>query len=192
MNIGIYGGSFNPPHVAHLVVAETVREQFGLDCILWIPSFRPPHKDVETLAPIDDRLEMVRLAISGNDGFAVSDIEKRLGGISYTLSTIERLQEENPDDRFHLIMGGDTLLEFGKWYHPEQIISRVALLVYHRPGADLSGANPKFLEHARLAEAPLLAISAEGLRRRIHAGHSIRYFVPESVRLYIEEHGLYR
>ncbi len=190
MNVGLFGGSFNPPHLAHLIVAETIRDQFGLDRVLWIPGRLPPHKASAGLAPVERRMEMVQLATAGHDAFAVSDIEVRREGLSYTIDTIRALQEAHPDNAFHLMLGGDSLAQLGSWRAPEEIVRRVPLIVYRRPGAPASTA-PVPQARVHFADAPLLEISAEAIRARRRAGRSIRYLVPPAVLAYIETHRLY-
>ncbi|MDX1547318.1 MAG: nicotinate-nucleotide adenylyltransferase [Rhodothermales bacterium] len=193
MIVGLFGGSFNPPHLGHLLVAETVRDQFALDAVWWIPARVPPHKvgEGEDLAAPAHRLAMTRLAVADHDAFAVSDVEVRREGPSYTVETVRALQAAHPEHTFHLILGGDSLRGFASWRRPEEIAERVPLLVYRRPGA--APAVPEELEgRVRFAEAPLLAISSTDLRARCRAGRSLRYLVPEPVRAYIEEHRLYR
>lgn len=193
MNIGLFGGSFDPPHLAHLIVAETVREQFRLDQVWWIPAFEPPHKDEAALAASRHRLEMTQRATRDNPGFATSDVEIQRAGTSYTVDTVRRLQEVYPAYAFSLLLGGDSLHEFASWYQPEEIVARVPLLVYRRPGAADEAPAASFLEgRVRFADAPLLDISATEIRARVRAGRSIRYLVPAAVQAYIEEHGLYR
>ncbi len=193
MNIGLFGGSFDPPHLAHLIVAETVREQFRLDQIWWIPAFEPPHKVEEALAASHHRLAMTRRATQGNPGFATSEVEVRRAGISYTVETVRALQETHPDYAFSLLLGGDSLHDFGSWYQPEEILARVPLIVYQRPGAAGEAPVASFLEgRVRFASAPLIDLSATEIRARVRAGRSIRYLVPDAVRAYIEEQGLYR
>ncbi len=191
MQVGIFGGSFNPPHVAHLIVAETLREAFELDRVLWIPSRRPPHKPEDSLVIPKHRLNMTRLATEGNPFFEVSEIELRRDGVSYTVDTVTALQEARPADTFHLLIGGDSLRDFGAWRHPEEIVRRVPLIVYRRPGAG-PGSVPSFAaDRTRFAEAPLLEVSGTQIRARCRAGRSIRYLVPEPVRAYIEANRLY-
>jgi len=192
MNIGLFGGSFDPPHLAHLIVAETVREQFHLDQIWWIPAFDPPHKAEASLAASPHRLAMTQRATQPNPGFAVSDIEVRRAGTSYTVDTVRQMQETHPAYTFSLLLGGDSLRDFASWYQPEEIVARVPLIVYRRPGV-AGVAPPSFAEgRIRFAEAPSLALSATEIRARVRAGRSIRYLVPDAVRSYIEEQGLYR
>ncbi len=192
MNIGLFGGSFNPPHLAHLIVAESVREQFRLDQVWWIPARRPPHKAEQTLVSSQHRLEMTRRATQDHPAFAVSDIEVRRTGASYTVVTVRALQEAHPEYAFSLLLGGDSLRDFGKWRQPEEIVARVPLIVYRRPDAAEIEVEPYLAGRVRFAEAPLLEISGTEIRARLREGRSIRYLVPEAVRAYIEEHGLYR
>ncbi|MFQ5570700.1 MAG: nicotinate (nicotinamide) nucleotide adenylyltransferase [Rhodothermales bacterium] len=191
MNIGLFGGSFNPPHLGHLIVAETVRDQFGLDQVWWIPAFNPPHKAGDALASPRHRFEMTRRATEDNPGFDVSDIEIRREGTSYTVDTIRTLQEAHPAYAFSLLIGGDSLRAFGTWHHPDEIIARVPLIVYRRSGEERLEIEPGPAGRVRFAEAPLLDISGTEIRARLRARRSIRYFVPDSVRTYIEQHGLY-
>lgn len=190
--MGIFGGSFNPPHLAHLIIAETVRDRSGLDRILWVPNRRPPHKEGPSLAPARHRYEMTRQAVDANPAFEVSDVELRRAGVSYTVDTVRMLQEAHPDDTFTLIIGSDSLHDFGTWHAPDEIARRVPLLVYKRPGSLVSAVEPRFAGRVRFTDAPLLEISGTEIRARLAAGRSIRYLVPEPVRRYIDAHGLYR
>lgn len=191
MRIGLYGGSFDPPHLAHLIVAETVRDQFQLDQVWWIPAHAPPHKVGANLASAIHRLAMTQRAIQGHPGFAVCDIEVRREGLSYTVDTVRSLQERHPTDTFVLVIGGDSLQEFGAWHRPEEIAARIPLIAYRRPGTPAVDL-PAFLEgRVQFADAPLLEISGTAIRAQVRAGRSIRYLVPDGVRAYIEEHGLY-
>lgn len=190
-HLGLFGGSFNPPHLAHLVVAELVREQFRLDRIIWIPNYQSPLKCLEDVAPADHRLAMTRLAISHNDRFEVSDVEARQEGVSYTVETIRLLQERHPKVRYSLIVGSDSLASFGAWHEPEEILKRVRLLVFRRSGTSSAPPPAGFEDRVDYADAPLLEISGTTIRRRIYDGATVRYMIPEPVRAYIQEHGLY-
>ena len=189
--VGIFGGSFNPPHAAHLIVAEVVREQFDLDQILWVPNRQSPFKGEHELAPASVRLEMVRLAVRENDTFAISDVELRRDGLSYTVDTIRHLQDEHPEADYHLVIGSDSLTGFRDWREPDEILRRVPLIVYPRSGYE--DAKPPLESEGRihLARAPLLDLSSTDLRRRMRDGHTIRYMVPDAVYRYIHERGLY-
>jgi len=189
MKAGLFGGSFNPPHVAHLIVAETVRDQFGLDRVLWIPAFIPPHKQEDQLVAPEHRLEMTRLATQGNPAFSVLDLEINREGVSYTVDTIRTLQEGDPGIDYTLILGGDSLRGFPSWHRPEEILSRVRLIVYDRGGEEPL-ALP-YTGQVEVARAPLLDISSTDIRARRSRGQSIRYLVPDPVLAYIEAHNLY-
>jgi nicotinate-nucleotide adenylyltransferase len=189
--IGLFGGSFNPPHVAHLIIAETVRDQFGLDAVWWIPSARPPHKPAGDLAPAAHRLAMTRAAVEGHEGFAVCDVEIGREGVSYTVDTVRVLADEHPDAAFSLIIGSDSLDHFASWREPEAIAERVRLIVYKRPGPSDAVADPRFANRVAYATAPVMEVSATDVRARLSVGRSIRYLVPDAVRHYIAEHGLY-
>ena len=191
MHVGLFGGSFNPPHLGHLIVAETVREQFGLDALWWMPAYQPPHKTGTALAAVEHRLAMTQRAVAENPGFAVSDLEVQRKGTSYTVDTVRTLQAEHPDHTFSLIIGSDSLHGFSSWHQPEEIIARVPLIVYKRPGSAAAVVASHFAEQVRFADAPLLEISGTEIRQRLLAGRSIRYLVPDAVRTYIHDHKLY-
>lgn len=193
MEVGLFGGSFNPPHIAHLIVAEAVREQFDLDEVWWMPTYIAPHKaDAgEAMAPAACRLEMTRRATRSNPAFRVSSEEVERGGTSYTVETLRTLGQRHPDTRFALILGSDSLAGFPSWHRPEEIAERARLLVYRRPGADAPDLPPRLRQRVHFAEAPLLEISGSALRARRRRGQSLRYLVPTPVRAYIEEQDLY-
>lgn len=192
MNVGLFGGSFNPPHVAHLVVAEVVRDQFGLDEVWWIPNATPPHKPNDELAAVQHRLAMTERTVEGNPAFRVCGVEVERDGVSYTVETLRVLQDQHPDTDFALILGSDSLDHFANWHRPDEIAERVPFIVYKRPGAIESVADPRFVNDVRYAAAPVMEISGTEVRARRRAGRSIRYLVPEAVRAYIDTHDLYR
>ena len=191
MATGIFGGTFNPPHVAHLIIAETVREEYELEQVLWVPNAVPPHKQSGELERARHRLEMTRLAIEGNSHFQLSDIEMEREGPFYTVDTIAALKKQSPASDFALIIGGDSLRGFQSWHRPEEILRQVKLLVYRRPGDDLSAASPEVTDRIQVAQAPLLDISGTAIRARLRRGQSIRYLVPDAVHDYIKRHDLY-
>lgn len=191
--LALFGGSFNPPHLAHLAVAEAVADAVGLDQVCWMPAATPPHKqDDPTLAAATHRLAMTRLAVEGNPRFVVSDMELRRGGTSYTVDTLRQLRAEHPDIDLYLILGGDSLAEFSTWREPKVILDLARLLVYRRPGSDEAAVSPSILARTTMMEAPPLDLSSTMLRARIAAGKTVRYLMPEGVRTYIQEHGLYQ
>lgn len=192
MDIGLFGGSFNPPHIAHLIVAEIARDQFGLDEMWWIPNATPPHKSSDDLAAVEHRLSMTRRAVSNNPAFRVCEIEVQRDGVSYTVETVRTLQEEHPDVDFGLLVGSDSLDHFASWHQPDEIAERVPLVVYKRPGVIEEVPEPRFANRVHFVSAPVMEVSGTEIRARRRAGRSIRHLVPEPVRAYIHDNDLYR
>ncbi len=190
MRVGIFGGSFNPPHLGHLIIAEVMRESFSLEQILWIPSAEPPHKKPTDLAPAHHRFEMVRIAISNNDAFVVSEIELEREGPSFTIDTITELKAERSSDEFFLIIGGDSLADFPRWRQPDRIVSEVPLLVYERHGYPSETDLPS--HRVMRADVPLIEISSTEIRRRYGNRETVRYLLPDAVDDYVRRHGLYQ
>lgn len=192
MNIGIFGGAFNPPHVGHLIVAESVREQLRLDKVIFVPSADPPHRRDVSRASGQARLEMTSLAIKGNAHFEASDAELSRPGKSYTIDTLLMFESLHPRARLHLLIGSDNLLEFHTWKSPREIIVRCELVVFQRPGFAMTDVKNEYSKSARLVNVPHIAISSSEIRRRVKMGRSIRYLTPAAVEEYIFRHGLYR
>lgn len=191
MNIGLFGGSFNPPHNGHLVLAESVREQYNLSTTFFIPSLVPPHKQLEHLAPEKDRLAMVERAIAGNRSFLCSDSEIRKRGMSYTIQTVIEFEQTYPHSQLFLIVGIDNFIDFKSWKSQEELLTKTTIIVYDRPGFHRDDIPRELLRHANFASGPVTGISSSDIRLRIKKGKSIRYFVPESVGEYIRTHRLY-
>lgn len=193
MLIGIMGGTFDPIHTGHLVAAETALEEAGLDEVWFMPANIPPHKPNTPLASPDQRLEMVRLAIDSHPSYRAVDVELTRGGTSYTYDTVTRLQQLYPDHRFHYIIGADMVMYLPKWHQIEKLSEMVTFLGVGRPGFDIDlEALPSHLRsRIKLMTMPAMEISSTDIRERIRNGRSIRYRVPESVRLYIERSGIY-
>ena len=190
--VGLFGGSFNPPHVGHLVVAEGARDAAALDRVLWMPAATPPHKRDDALPAAEHRLAMTRLATEDHAAFDVSDLELRRSGVSYTVDTLRALQADHPDAEFLLLIGGDSLAQFHTWHEPEEILRRVELLVYPRPGFALSDLDAAVRRRATVLDRPLLDLSSTAVRGLLRAGRSARYLVPDPALAYAEAHGLYR
>jgi nicotinate-nucleotide adenylyltransferase len=189
--IGILGGSFNPVHLAHLVVAERVREALALDRVLLVPAACQPLKPEAALAPASHRLAMLELAVSGNPGLRVDSLELDRGGVSYTADTLEELARRSDGAALHLILGSDAYRSLEKWRRPEDVRRLARIVVVSRSGdpeLPARGALPGDL----FVAAPALEISASDIRARVARGASIRYLLPEGVREYILAHGLYR
>ncbi len=192
MTVGVFGGTFNPPHCGHLIVAESVRDTLRLDSVLFIPAAQSPHKGVQSLAPARDRLEMTRLAVAGNSGFEVSDLEMQRGGTSYTVDTLREVALLRPGSKLKLLIGADNLFDFGGWKSPADILELADLVVLTRPGFDPPPQRSGLLERASVVTVPQVGISGTDVRRRVKFNKSIRYMVPAPVEEYIRRHALYR
>lgn len=189
----IFGGTFDPIHTGHLVLAELARESLEAERVLFIPTFRPPHKN-PSMTPPEARFEMVKLSIEGNCHFEVSDIEIAREGPSYTIDTLRVLKEQKKIDldSSYFLIGGDSLNEFHTWKNWREIIEMCPLAVVRRPGCSLEGP-PEAIDGAKiLDQLPLLEISSTEIRNRIRQGKTIRYMVGESVRRFIQEKELYK
>jgi len=193
MHVGIFGGSFDPPHIAHSIIAETVRSAFDLELVLWVPTCSPPHKSASKLTSFAVRLDMVRTAIAHHSEFQVSDIEESLPPPTYTIRMIQALRKQYPHARFSLIIGSDSLAQFHSWSESEMIMNETELVVYPRMEYPINEIRlPKYLlNRVQCVKAPLISISGEYVRRRLMEQKSIRYLVLESVQHYITEHLLY-
>jgi nicotinate-nucleotide adenylyltransferase len=198
MQIGLLGGTFDPVHLAHLRLAEEAREQLGLARVLFLPAPQPWRKAGRRIAPVEHRLAMVRLAVRANPAFAVSTVELEQRGPTYTAETLAALHAELGEVTLHFILGVDALRDLPNWHRPERIVALARLAVALRPGrrppdlAALERRVPGLAAAVERLETTPLGISSTALRRRLAAGCSVRYLMPEPVREYIEEHGLYR
>jgi nicotinate-nucleotide adenylyltransferase len=186
MRVGVFGGTFDPPHVGHLVVAQEVHWRLGLDRVLWVPAALPPHKRDQKITPPGLRLEMVAAAIAGDDRFELCDLEVRRDGPSYTVDTLRALRERNPGDELFLILGADQLAELGTWREPDELTRLATLVGFARAGDDAPG-----IDGARIVEVPRLDISSTEVRRRAGAGEPIRYLVPAAVEWVLRREALY-
>ncbi len=185
MRVGILGGTFNPIHSGHLILAEQAREALDLDRVLFIPNASPPHKPSRSILSGKDRLLLVRAAIKGNPAFAASDIELKRGGISYTLETVQALHKRFPQWRLFLIIGQDMLGV--RWRGWDEILKICRLGVAVRPDAAVKIKPP-----AKPIPMPPVAISSSDIRGRVAAGQSIRYLVPKAVEDLIRRRGWYK
>ncbi len=205
MRIGIFGGSFDPVHYGHLIAAECVREQAGLDRVLFVPAAVPPHKPGRILADGRHRLEMLTLAIGGNDAFAISGIELDRGGTSYTIDTLTALAAEHPGQPLALVLGPDALAGLPTWREPARIAALAEIVPVERDRlddlaaavaagglSDLLGAERVGGILGRRVRMPAIGIRATDLRAAVAGGDSIRYRTPRAVERYIATHGLYR
>ena len=196
MRVGLLGGTFNPPHLAHLVCAQEAYLQLELERVLIVPARVPPHKPVDDEPGIDHRLELCRLAIAGDERFEICDLEAGREGPSYTVDTLEELHSQMPDSQLFLIVGADVAVGFSKWREPERVLSMATLAVAERPGTSRSDVERTLGElpggdAARFFDMPEIGISSTMLRERVRAGESTRYLTPDAVRDYIDRHNLY-
>lgn len=192
-SIGIFGGTFNPVHNGHLLIAEDVREKLNLDKVLFIPAENPPHKKVHNLADSCHRLEMIKLAIKGNPYFSVSDIEIKRGGVSYSIETIKALKEiYQKGTMFFFIMGADSILEFMEWKEWKSLLGLCNFVVAPRRGYEVgAGSKPALNKNVLFLQTRMFDISSTEIREKIRNGEPIGYFVPDAVAKYIKEHKLY-
>ena len=188
--IGILGGTFDPPHVGHLIIAEQACAQVRLDKLLFIPAYLPPHKRSGGRANPRQRLTMVRLATTGRPKFEASSIEITRKGISYTVDTLRELQKMHRGAMFYLIVGGDNFDSFKSWKSVDEISRLATIVVYKRrsPKKRTTGTRMAKLVHLRGA---LIDISSTMIRDRVKKGESIRFLVPERVRRFIDKNKLY-
>ncbi len=211
MRIGIFGGTFNPIHLGHLIVAEEIRESFSLERILFVPSARPPHKLEPELIDAEHRLEMTRLAIQGNPYFDISAIEHQRRGFSYSVDTVESFRKEcGKEAALFFILGTDAFSDINTWHEPKRLIGLCNFIVISRPGFSLEDALDFFTSTFGIKAEPgsrqillpnghclylsdviPLGISSTLIRARIREGQSLKYLLPESVASYIISNGLY-
>lgn len=201
MRIGIFGGSFDPVHNAHLALAEACHQGASLDRVLFVPAAQQPHKPAGPVAEAKHRLAMLQLAIVGQSHLEVSDVEISRGGVSFTVDTLREIASRNPDSKLYLLMGADTLQDLPTWRDPQTICKLATPLAVHRPGEPLIDftvlspiASDEVLKDAQqhVIDMPLLDISSSKVREHVGLGKSISESVPASVAAYIVERGLYR
>jgi nicotinate-nucleotide adenylyltransferase len=198
MRVGVIGGTFDPIHVGHLIVAEGARDVLSLQRVVFVPAGQPPHKRSTRISPAAHRLAMVRLAIAGNAYFATSRVDIDRRGPSYTVDTIRLLHEAwGPEVEVYFLIGGDSLVELPTWYQPQRLLEICQVVAVPRPGyePDLDAVNdriPGVSERIQILDLPLVDLSATEIRDRVRDRRSIRYLVPASVERYIHRHRLYR
>jgi nicotinate-nucleotide adenylyltransferase len=196
VRVGILGGTFNPPHLGHLICAQEAYLQLELDRVTLIPARIPPHKPVDDEPGPEHRLELCRVAVGDDERFDVSDVEITRAGPSYTVDTLELLHSRAPESELFLIVGGDIAAGLPSWRDPERVLSLATLAVAGRRGtsrakvdAALSGLPGG--ERAEFFQMPTISIASTDLRHRVRAGEPIRYYVPDAVVSYIDRHRLY-
>lgn len=197
--VGILGGTFDPIHTGHLILAETAYESFSLDYVLIMPNGNPPHKPGQVNASMEQRTRMAELAVADNEHLRVSDFEKTPQDYHYTFQTLEFLKGQNPDTDYYFILGADSLVHFDTWMEPERICRCCRILAAARDRMEIRELQGwmealalKFGAQIDPLETPNIDISSNMIRERVQKGQSIRYYVPSSVEHYIKEQGLYR
>lgn len=197
--LGIMGGTFDPIHYGHLVAAEMARAEFNLSKVLFIPTGTPPHKNRRDISAAELRYEMVKRAIQDNPAFDISALEIERKGPSYTVETLRVLRRTWPEHELYFITGSDALLEIFSWREAEEIFTMIQFIGAARPGFDASDfflkvqhEHPETEGKIHYLEVPALAISSTDIRARVRRGEPIRYLLPEPVRLYLEQCGLYQ
>jgi nicotinate-nucleotide adenylyltransferase len=194
MRVGLYGGTFDPVHLGHLIVAEQARAELELERVFFVLTPNPPHKSAASITPAAHRLEMLNMALADHPHFETSTVELEKPGVSFTVDTLRHFRSTAgfAQAELFLIIGADGFLELKNWREPQAIISMARLAVYPRAGVDVQNAPPEFLHAAHILNGPQVEISASDLRWRCARGLSIRYFVPERVRNYISRNQLYQ
>jgi nicotinate-nucleotide adenylyltransferase len=197
VKIGIFGGTFDPIHMGHMIIAEQVADELGLEHVIFLPAGIPPHKEASSVrASAEDRLAMVEAAVAGNERFSVDRVEIDAGRAMYSVETVPILKERSPRDEWFFITGADEVSNLLSWREPDQLLEEVVMVAATRPGYDLSKldhleAGLQNFDRIFPVECSRVDISATGIRRRILQRKTIRYLVPEGVYRVIEERGLY-
>ncbi len=195
--IGIFGGTFDPPHLGHLILASEASAQLHLNRLLWVLTSVPPHKLDQPITPLKDRLAMVRLALEGQPAFELSTVDMDRPGPHYTLDSMRLLAAQNPHAELILLLGGDSLRDLPTWHHPQELVAACSEIgVMQRPdeSIDLTSLEktiPGLTTKVRFVDAPLLEIASHEIRARSEAGRPFRYYVLPSVYRYIIDHKLY-
>lgn len=185
------GGTFNPIHYGHLATAENIREQFGMDEVVFVPSYMPPHKSRD-IADSQHRFMMTLIATCSNSSISVSDIEIRRKGKSYTSDTIKQFRKQyGRNTEIYFITGADAFAQIHTWKDCDKLLSICKFIAARRPGYNLDGLEAKYKKNLKIVEVPALAISSTDIRERIRKRKSVKYLLPEEVERYIYANGLY-
>ena len=196
MRLCILGGTFDPPHIGHLVMAEMAREALDAAQVLFVPAADPPHKD-ETRLPIEHRLSMLQRATADNPHFILSRADIDRPGPHYSVDMVRIIQTQHPDAELFFLIGADSLRDLPKWYRPQELIRLCRLAVMPRPGVDTApdmheDVIPGLAARVVMIDAPMVDVSSTEIAARLRAGKSVRYLVPQPVLDYIVANGLYR
>lgn len=198
IKVGIMGGSFDPIHNGHLIISERARDQFKLDRVIFIPTGNPPHKNKGRMSSVEDRYRMTQLAIEGNRGYSISDIEASSQATTYTFDTLRTLSQENDKYELYFILGADSFINFKSWKNYEEILDRYRVIVARRPVFEDLVFDRLFIDYKRaypdsvfLLDSPIIDISSTYIREKKRKDQSIRYMVPERVNEYVLDRNLY-
>lgn len=194
MKVCLFGGTFDPPHNAHFIIAEAIRESLDLNKIVFIPAYNPPHKfDSNPVTPVEHRLAMLGLCIDDLPQFEISDVEIKRGGVSYTIDTIREVKETQNirTEDLHFLIGSDSLADFKSWKSWEAILEESRVIVARRPRFEKSDIDPDLLGKVHFLNLPRMEISSTEIRERFHSDRMTRFYVPLAVSEYIKKHNLY-
>lgn len=196
--IGIMGGTFDPIHIGHLIIAENAKDKYQLDLVMIMPNGNPRYKEEREVTAAEDRIRMTEIAIADNPDFEISLLETKRKGYTYTYETLEQLKREYPEDAYYFIMGADSLFSFDKWMHPERICRNCTILLanrYQTQSQELDSRIEQLREQYGAMilklDCPNIDVSSEMIRKRIRENRTITYFVPKGVEQYIREQNLY-
>ena len=198
MRIGIFGGTFDPPHVGHLILAEECRTQLALDLLLWVVTDNPPHKRYVNISPIEDRVKLVQKAIAGNEAFALSRVDIDRPSPHFAIDTVNILKQEYPGAQFFYLMGGDSLHDLPTWNRPQDFIETcdgIGVMRRHADQVDLASLEevlPGISKKVLIVDAPILEISSKQIRQRITDDQGFRYYLRDAVYKAVLEMGLYK
>ena len=198
MRIGIFGGTFDPPHVGHLILAEECRTQLNLDKLLWVVTDNPPHKRYVNISPIEDRVKLVNKAIKGNPSFELSRVDIDRPGPHFAIDTVNILKQENPGAQFFYLMGGDSLHDLPTWSRPQDFIETcdgIGVMRRHADQVDLVSLEavlPGISQKVLIVDAPILEISSKQIRQRVNEDQGFRYYLRDAVYRAVLEMGLYK
>lgn len=198
MRIGIFGGTFDPPHVGHLILAEECRTQLNLDKLLWVVTNQPPHKQNQYISPVEQRIALVQQTIAGNPRFELSRVDVERPGPHFALDTVLLLKQQYPGDEMFYLMGGDSLHDLPTWHRPVDFLAAcdgIGVMRRHEDEVNLTALEavlPGITPKVHLVEAPILEISSHQIRQRIEARMGYRYYLTDAVYRAVEELNLYR
>lgn len=196
MRLGVLGGTFDPPHFGHLILAEQARDQLNLERVLWVPAGEQPLKRGQSVASIDCRLDMLKLTLEHNPAFELSRVDVDRPGPHYSVDMLEIIANQYPGGELYFLMGSDSLRDLPRWRNPQHLIEQAILAVMHRPGIQinldhLKDIIPGLTDRLVYVDSPLIEIAADDIRARVAKGRSIRYLLPDPVQDYILQQGLY-